>query len=94
MGLRKYGAFMMVMVLVALAVSSCCGATSGDVWGHDKAEEAKVKSEEAVGDAKEATESWTGWAMDKISENLGLKTEEAADAAKKAKDKATRTASG
>lgn len=94
MGLRKYVAYVVVFLLVAFAVSSCSGATTDEVWGHDKSHEAKLKSEEAVGDAKEATESWTGWAMDKISENLGLKSEDAVDAAKKTKDKVTDSASG
>lgn len=94
MGLRKYVVFMVVLMLVAFCVSSCSGATPDQVWGHDTSDEAKLKSEEAVGDSKEATESWTGWAMDKISENLGLKSEDAVDSAKKTKDKVTDSASG
>lgn len=85
MGLRRYVVFMVILVFVA---SSCSGATSDEVWGHDKSDEAKVKTEEADGDAKDASESWTGLAMDKISENLGLKTEDAVGAGQYGYDKA------
>ena len=50
-------------VVVLLVAANICNGNEYD--------EAKGKAAEA---GKESTESWTGWAKDKLSEGLGLRT--------------------
>lgn len=57
-----------------------------------KTQEAQHKASDAAKVAKEASESWTGWAKEKISEGLGLKQDEAIETATKASDDAAATA--
>lgn len=93
MGLSKSVVFIVIMAFVAFAVSSCIGATAGEVWGYHKSNAvAAPPPEKRVDDAKEA---WTGWAMDKISEKLGfISRYKFTGAAKNTKGKITHTASG
>lgn len=65
------------LLSIVVALALTCSAATAEV--------------DDVGDAH--SESWAGWAKDKISEGLGLKSEDASDAAidagKNAKDKVT-----
>lgn len=62
----------MIIVLVAFVVSSCRGATAGEIWGYHKSNAVEPQQEKSVDDAKEATKSWTGWVTGKFSENLAF----------------------
>lgn len=99
-------------MVMALAISCSCTSVghmpSSKDEGEDfeelkgKTEKAKDKAAETGKEPKETSESWAGWAQEKISEGLGLKAEETAkkasdsatETAKKTKDKAEDTASG
>lgn len=102
--------YLLICVVVLMAVTAI---SSDDNQEANKYEEAKGRTEEAknkVGDtaheAKEASESWTEWAKDKITEGLGFKhdedakdkvrqaSESAYDTTKSTKDNIQDTASG
>ena len=94
MGLDKSVGFMVIMVLVAFFVSSCSGATAGEIWGYHK-NNAKEKYADAKEAAKEAAESWTGWVTDNVSQKLALFTRyQSTGSAKSTKDTITDSASG
>ena len=88
----KYGKKTVILTAVTmllLAVICDSKATSDEIKYEDaktKAANAGNEAVEAGKDVKEATESWTGWVKDKVSEGLGLRTEEAKDAGQKATD--------
>ena len=72
---------LVVMVVVVLTRGCSCSHVT---------EEVKVQSEK---EAKEASETWTEWATDKISQTLGpSKQDQDKDTAKKASDSAAETA--
>lgn len=94
MGLKK-AVVIMIMVLVAFVVSSCRGATAGEIWGYQKSNAAEPPPEKYVDDAKEATKSWTGWVTNKFSENLAfISKNKFIGGSKNTKDKISDTASG
>lgn len=87
----KYKTAIIAMAVMVLFLAVICNGTA--TKENMKYEEAKTKATnagneafEAGKEAKESTESWTGWAKDKITEGLGLKTEEAKEASRKASD--------
>lgn len=85
----------MIMVLVAFVVSSCRGATAGEIWGYQNSNAEEPPPENYVDDAKETTKSWTGWATGKFSENLAFISKyKFTGGSKNTKDKITDTASG
>lgn len=95
MGSRNLRELIYVLLLVGFVVMSI----SGLVICKENNEEIEQQQ------SKENSESWTGWAKDKISEGLGFKStdddsaakqasDSTMDAAKNAKDKITDTATG
>ncbi|GMH28619.1 hypothetical protein Nepgr_030462 [Nepenthes gracilis] len=88
-----------VMLVVSAVVCNSLAYTAGEeAGGHQHAEsteEGPKQKEADVGEeAKETSESWAGWAKDKIQEGLGLKHDAAAAAAGEAKDKLEQVISG
>ena len=80
------------MLLLAVIINT----TTTTNIENSKYDEAKTAGNDAGKESKESTESWTGWAKDKITEGLGLKTQEAKDttidSVKSGKDKVSKIA--
>ena len=84
-------------MLVAAALVFLAGSCSGT--GEYKYEEAKgrtaqfgEKAAESAKEAKEGKESWTEWAKEKITDGLGMKTEDTKETAKETDEKAAELA--
>lgn len=86
------------MVLVFAMSFRCSSAGHTEEEGEDlehlklKTKQVGDKAAETEQEAKEASESWTEWAKERIAGGLGLKAEEAKEAAKKGYDSTAATA--
>lgn len=81
------------MLLVSFAIFANCKETPTIL--EEEPSQHKVVHDDTDEKDQGNSESWTGWAKDKISEGLCFKAEDtASDAAKKSKDEVTDTASG
>lgn len=100
---RLYVYLGLLMVIVMAFTISCSSTSVGHTPpskddGEDykelkgKTNQVKYKAAEMGKETRETSESWAGWAKEKISEGLGLKAEEAKETANKASDSATETA--
>lgn len=81
---------LVLMVMLVITTGCGCSQVSEEIKG--QSQNTREKAANAEKEGKEASESWTDWATEKISQKLGLKQDQAKETANQAADSASETA--